>query len=137
LGSGVRVVATERVFVQGSLEQTGNALDLAIQGNGFFQIERADGTLAYTRDGTFQLDNQGNVVTPSGYLLADAINIPEDAQSITVGKDGTVSVLQAGDIQPIEVGQIQLASFINPGGLQAIGENLFVETASSGIATPN
>lgn len=137
LGTGVRVVATERVFVQGSQEQTGNALDVAIQGNGFFQIEMADGTLAYTRDGAFQLDDQGNVTMPSGYLLADAINLPEDAESITIGKDGTVSVLQAGNIQPFEVGQIQLVSFINPGGLQSIGENLFVETASSGMANPN
>lgn len=137
IGTGVRPVATERVFTQGNLQQTGNSLDLAVQGNGFFQIQQPDGTLAYTRDGSFQLDNQGNVVTANGYLLADNINIPADALSITVGKDGTVSVLQAGQIEPVELGAIQLATFVNPGGLQSQGENLFTETASSGVATPN
>lgn len=137
IGSGVRAVATERIFTQGGLQQTGNSLDIAIQGNGFFQVEMPDGTQAYTRDGAFQLDNQGNVVTASGYLLADNINIPQDTRSITIGKDGTVSVLQAGQINPIEVGAIQLASFVNPGGLQSAGENLFYETASSGVAQPN
>ncbi|HRQ58839.1 MAG TPA: flagellar basal-body rod protein FlgG [Azoarcus taiwanensis] len=136
IGTGVRPIATERLFAQGNLQQTGNSLDLAIQGNGFFQVERPDGTIAYTRDGSFQLDNEGNIVTASGYLLADNINIPADALSVTVGKDGTVSVLQAGEIAPIEVGAIQLATFINPGGLQAAGENLFLETASSGVANP-
>ncbi|MDX5445583.1 MAG: flagellar basal-body rod protein FlgG [Zoogloeaceae bacterium] len=137
IGSGVRAVATERIFTQGSLQKTDNALDVAIQGNGFFQVEMPDGTLAYTRDGAFQLDNQGNVVTASGYLLADNINIPQDTLSITVGKDGTVSVLQAGQINPVEIGAIQLVSFVNPGGLQSAGENLFFETASSGVALPN
>ncbi|HRP96784.1 MAG TPA: flagellar basal-body rod protein FlgG [Rhodocyclaceae bacterium] len=137
IGTGVRPVATERVFTQGNLQQTGNSLDLAVQGNGFFQVQQPDGTIAYTRDGSFQLDNQGNVVTPSGYPLADNINIPADALSVTVGKDGTVSVVQAGQIAPIEVGAIQLATFVNPGGLQSLGENLFTETASSGVATPN
>jgi flagellar basal-body rod protein FlgG len=136
IGTGVRPIATERLYSQGNLQQTGNSLDLAVQGNGFFQVERPDGTTAYTRDGSFQLDSEGNVVTASGYLLADNINIPADALTITVGKDGTVSVLQAGEIAPIEVGAIQLATFINPGGLQAAGENLFLETASSGVATP-
>jgi flagellar basal-body rod protein FlgG len=137
VGTGVRPVATEKIFTQGSLQQTGNSFDIAIQGNGFFQVEQPDGTLAYTRDGAFQLDNQGNMVTASGYLLADNINIPQDALSITIGKDGTVSVLQAGAVQPVEVGAIQVATFINTGGLQNVGENLFIETASSGIATPN
>ena len=136
IGTGERPIATERLFAQGNLQQTGGSLDLAIQGNGFFQVERPDGTIAYTRDGSFQLDNEGNIVTASGYLLADNINIPADALSVTVGKDGTVSVLQAGEIAPIEVGAIQLATFINPGGLQAAGENLFLETASSGVANP-
>ena len=136
IGTGVRPIATERLYSQGNLQQTGNSLDLAIQGNGFFQIEQPDGTIAYTRDGSFQLDSEGNVVTASGYLLADNLNIPADALSITVGKDGTVSVLQAGEISPIELGSIQLATFVNPGGLQAVGENLFLETASSGVATP-
>lgn len=137
IGVGVRPVATERIFTQGSLQQTGGSLDIAIQGNGFFQIAMPDGTTAYTRDGAFQLDNQGNVVTASGYPLADNINIPANALSITIGKDGTVSVLEAGAVTPIEVGAIQLATFVNPGGLQSVGENLYVETGSSGVATPN
>ncbi|MDR2688991.1 MAG: flagellar basal-body rod protein FlgG [Azoarcus sp.] len=136
IGTGVRTVATEQIFTQGSLQQTGGSLDIAIQGNGFFQIALPDGTTAYTRDGAFQIDNQGNVVTASGYPLADNINIPADALSITVGKDGTVSVLQPGNPTPVQVGSIQIATFVNPGGLQRAGENLFLETASSGVATP-
>ncbi|MCK6377027.1 flagellar basal-body rod protein FlgG [Thauera sp.] len=137
IGTGVRPVATERIFTQGNLQQTGGSLDVAVQGNGFLQIAMPDGTTAYTRDGAFQLDNQGNVVTASGYPLADNINIPADTQTITIGKDGTVSVLQAGQVAPVEVGAIQIATFVNPTGLQSVGENLFVETASSGVATPN
>ncbi|MDR0701604.1 MAG: flagellar basal-body rod protein FlgG [Azoarcus sp.] len=137
IGTGVRPVATERIFTEGDPQQTGGDLDLMIQGKGFFQIALPDGTTAYTRDGAFQRDNQGNVVTASGYPLADNINIPADAVSITVGKDGTVSVLQANNVTPVQIGAIQLATFINPGGLQAAGENLFLETASSGVATPS
>lgn len=137
IGTGVKPVATERIFTQGNLQQTGGSLDLALQGSGFFQIAMPDGTTTYTRDGAFQLDNQGNVVTASGYQLADNINIPADALSVTVGKDGTVSVLQPGAAAPVQVGTIQVATFINPGGLQSAGENLFQETASSGVATPN
>lgn len=129
-------MATERIFTQGTLQQTGGSLDVAVQGNGFFQVAMPDGTTAYTRDGAFQLDSQGNVVTASGYTLADNINIPADALTVTVGKDGTVSVLQAGGVAPVEIGAVQLATFVNPGGLQAAGENLFYETASSGVATP-
>jgi len=136
LGVGVRTVATERVFTQGAPQQTGNDLDLMIQGDGFFMITLPDGTTAYTRDGAFQRDNQGNMVTASGYLLADNINIPADAVSLTVGKDGTVTVVQAGNATPIQIGSIQIAMFINPGGLQSVSENLFLETASSGVATP-
>jgi flagellar basal-body rod protein FlgG len=137
LGVGVRTVATERIFSQGAPQQTEGELDLMIQGKGFFQIALPDGTTAYTRDGAFQRDNQGNVVTASGYPLADNINIPADAIRITVGKDGTVTVVQAGNVTPVQIGTIQLATFINPGGLEAIAENLFLETASSGTATPN
>lgn len=137
IGTGVRPVATERIFSQGALQQTGGSLDIAIQGDGFLQIAMPDGTTAYTRDGALQLDNQGNVVTASGYLLADNLNVPADTRTITIGKDGTVSVLQAGQVAPVEIGAIQLATFINPGGLQSAGENLFYETASSGVATPN
>jgi len=136
IGTGVRPIATDRLYTQGNLQQTGGSLDVAVQGNGFFQITMPDGTTAYTRDGAFQLDNQGNVVTASGYPLADAINIPADTLTITVGKDGTVSVLQAGQTTPVQVGNIQLAMFVNTGGLQSAGENLFYETASSGVATP-
>ena len=136
IGTGVRSVATERIFTQGSLQQTGGALDVAIQGNGFLQIAMPDGTTAYTRDGALQLDNQGNVVTASGYPLLDAIQIPADAKSITIGKDGSVSVTLPTQVEPQPAGQIQLATFMNPGGLQSAGENLFYETASSGEATP-
>ncbi|MDR2260984.1 MAG: flagellar basal-body rod protein FlgG [Azoarcus sp.] len=137
IGTGVRPVATERIFTQGSPQQTGGDLDLMIQGDGFFQIALPDGTTAYTRDGAFQRDNQGNMVTASGYPLVDNINIPADAVSVTVGKDGTVSVVQANSVTPVQIGAIQLATFINPGGLQAAAENLFLETASSGVATPS
>ncbi|QDF98159.1 flagellar basal-body rod protein FlgG [Azoarcus sp. DD4] len=137
IGTGVRPVATERIFTQGNLQQTGGSLDIAIQGNGFFQIALPDGTTAYTRDGAFQLDNQGNVVTASGYPLADNLNVPADTLTVTIAKDGTVSVLQAGQTTPTQIGAIQLATFVNPGGLQSAGENLFLESASSGVATPN
>ncbi|MDR1227586.1 MAG: flagellar basal-body rod protein FlgG [Azoarcus sp.] len=138
IGTGVRPVATARNFTQGNPQQTGGDLDVMIQGKGFFQIALPDGTTAYTRDGSFQRDNQGNVVTASGYPLADNINIPADAlpESVNIGKDGTVTVLQVGNPAPVQIGTIQLATFINPGGLQAVGENLFLETAASGVATP-
>lgn len=136
IGTGVKPVATERIFTQGTLQQTGGSLDVAVQGNGFLRVTMPDGTNAYTRDGALQLDNQGNVVTASGYLLADNINIPADAKSITIGKDGTVTVLQANATAPVQIGAIQLATFINAGGLQSLGENLYAETASSGVATP-
>jgi flagellar basal-body rod protein FlgG len=137
IGTGVRPVATERIHTQGNIQQTGGTLDIAIQGEGFFQIQMPDGTLAYTRDGAFQKDAQGVVVTSSGFPVQPAITIPQDAVSVTVGRDGVVSVLQAGQNAPTQIGQIQLATFINTGGLQSMGENLFVETASSGVATPN
>ena len=137
MGTGVRPVATERIHSQGSLQNTENSRDLAINGNGFFQIQMPDGTTAYSRDGAFQLDNQGNVVTASGYPLVDAINIPPDALSVTIGKDGVVSVLQPGAVAPVQVGQIQLVTFVNEGGLQALGENLFAETQSSGPPAVN
>jgi flagellar basal-body rod protein FlgG len=132
LGTGVRTVATEKLFTQGNIVQTGNALDVAIQGRGFVQVLMPDGSLAYSRDGTMQMDAQGQLVTSMGYLIQPGITIPENAQSITVGSDGTVSVVTAGTATPTQVGNIQLADFINPSGLQAIGDNLFVESASSG-----
>lgn len=137
LGTGVRPIATEKIHVQGSLTQTGNPLDIAINGQGFFQIQMPDGTLAYTRDGSFQKDATGQVVTSSGYPLSPALTVPANAISVTIGRDGVVSVLQAGEVTPTQIGSVQLASFVNPGGLQSAGENLFVETASSGTPTPN
>lgn len=136
LGTGVRPIATEHIFTQGNLTQTSNALDIAINGPGFFQIQMPDGTQAYTRDGSFQKDSTGALVTSSGYALAPTIQIPANAISVTIARDGTVSVTQPGTTTPASIGSIQVASFINPGGLQSAGENLFVETASSGTPTP-
>ena len=131
-GTGVRVVATEKLFTQGNLVQTGNNLDMAIEGRGFFQILRPDGSLGYTRDGTFQINSQGELVTSKGFQVQPAITIPSDAQSVTIGSDGVVSVTQPGSAAPNQVGTIQLADFVNPTGLQPIGQNLFVETGASG-----
>lgn len=132
LGTGVRTVSTEKMFEQGNLQQTGNPLDLAINGRGFFQILQPDGSIAYTRDGNFQIDSQGQMVTSSGYLLQPGITIPEGAQSVTIGLDGVVSVQVAGQAAPQQVGSLSIADFINPAGLQPHGENLYLETASSG-----
>ncbi|MDQ5917575.1 MAG: flagellar basal-body rod protein FlgG, partial [Pseudomonadota bacterium] len=137
LGTGVRPVTNARIFTQGSLQQTGNGLDLAISGNGFFQITLPDGTIAYTRDGSFQKDNQGQIVNANGYPLQPAITIPADAISLTISTDGVVSVTQPSSPASTQIGTIQVATFINSGGLQSIGENLFLETASSGSPTPN
>jgi fagellar hook-basal body proteins len=121
IGTGVKPVATERIFTQGTLQQTGGSLDVAVQGNGFFQISMPDGTTAYTRDGAFQLDSQGNVSPPAATRSPTTSTFPADALSVTIGKDGTVSVLQAGGVAPVEIGAVQLATFVNPGGLQAAG----------------
>lgn len=132
IGTGVRTVATEKMFTQGNLVHTDNSLDLAIQGRGFFQVLRPDGGLGYTRDGEFQMDAQGQLVTSNGYLVQPGISIPTNAQSITVGTDGTVSVMTPGQPAPTQVGVLQLADFVNAAGLQPVGENMFTETASSG-----
>ncbi|HNQ03480.1 MAG TPA: flagellar basal-body rod protein FlgG [Thiobacillaceae bacterium] len=133
LGVGVRPVATERIHTQGSLQQTGNTLDVAINGRGFFQIQMPDGTLAYTRDGSFQVDDQGTLVTASGYILQPQMQIPQDALLVSIARDGVVSVTQPGNPPVItQLGQIQLATFVNYAGLQSAGENLFLETAASG-----
>lgn len=132
VGTGVRPVATERLHSQGSLENTENSRDLAINGKGFFQVLLPDGSTAYTRDGSFQLNENGQMVTANGYPLEPAIFIPDNALSVSIGEDGIVSVTQPGDAQPQEVGQIALASFINETGLESIGGNLYLETASSG-----
>jgi flagellar basal-body rod protein FlgG len=134
LGTGVRVVATEKLFTQGGMVQTDNAMDVAIKGRGFFQILMPDGNLAYTRDGTFQRNAEGEMVTASGYVLQPSITIPDGAQSVTIGNDGVVSVQLAGQTAPSQVGSLETVDFINPVGLQPIGENLYLETASSGTA---
>ena len=132
LGTGVRVVATEKLFTQGNLLQTNNPFDLAINGRGFFQVQMPDGSLAYTRDGGFKLDAQGQMVTSSGHLLQPGINVPEGAQSVTIGADGVVGVQLNGQATPQQIGQLTVADFISVGGLQPLGENLYAETASSG-----
>ncbi|HSH97600.1 MAG: flagellar basal-body rod protein FlgG [Methylophilaceae bacterium] len=137
LGTGVRPVATERIFTQGNLEQTSNSKDVAIDGNGFFQVLLPDGTTAYTRDGSFQTDSQGQLVTSSGFPVQPAITVPSNAQSFTVGRDGTVSITQPGSANAVQIGSIQLATFINAAGLLSKGENLYVETAASGTANTN
>ncbi len=135
LGTGVRIVATERSFTQGNLNNTGGALDMAVKGRGFFEVVLPDGTPAYTRDGSFQIDSSGQMVTANGYTVQPGINIPASALSITVGSDGIISAQVAGQAAPVTVGTMQLADFVNPGGLQPRGENLFVETGASGPAT--
>ncbi|KAF7598533.1 MAG: flagellar basal-body rod protein FlgG [Candidatus Dactylopiibacterium carminicum] len=135
IGTGARPVAAVRIHSQGNLQQTNNALDLAIQGDGFFQIQMPDGTIGYTRDGSFQRDSQGQMVTANGYLIDPTITIPADALSISVAKDGTVSITQPGNNNAVQIGNIQLANFVNPSGLQSSGENLYLETASSGAPT--
>jgi len=132
VGSGVRVAATMRQHSEGDLKQTGNPLDLAIEGNGFFQVAMPNGQTAYTRDGSFKLSAEGKIVTSDGYPLTTDISVPPDAQSVTVGVDGTVSATTASDTTPVELGKIQLANFANPAGLTQLGRNLFRETASSG-----
>lgn len=132
IGTGVKVVATEKNHTQGNLVTTNNALDMAINGRGFFQVLQPDGSVAYTRDGSFSLDSNGQVVTANGYPLQPSITVPQGAQSITIGKDGTVSVQLAGQAQPSQIGTINLADFVNPAGLQPIGDNLFLESGSSG-----
>ncbi|KRW62254.1 flagellar basal-body rod protein FlgG [Pseudomonas sp. TTU2014-080ASC] len=139
LGTGVRVVGTQKVFTAGSLQTTEQPLDMAINGRGFFQILMPDGTVSYTRDGSFHLNSDGQVVTSSGYPLEPAIVLPNEVRTFTVGEDGTVSVTTAGDPQAQIIGNLQTADFINPAGLEAIGNNLFLETAASGapqVGTP-
>jgi flagellar basal-body rod protein FlgG len=135
VGLGTRAVATSRQFSQGSLQQTTNNLDVAIKGSGFFQIQMPDGTTGYSRDGAFQVDAQGQLVTSNGYTVQPGITIPANAQTVTIGADGTVTVALPGQATPQNIGQIQTASFVNPAGLEPRGQNLYAETASSG--TPN
>ncbi len=134
LGTGVRTVATQKVHVQGNIQQTENALDIAIQGDGFLQVLRPDGTLAYTRNGAMQVNATGQLVTANGENIQPSITVPTDAISITIGSDGTVSAQTQGTAAPTQIGTIQLAGFVNPAGLQPLGDNLFSETGSSGAA---
>jgi flagellar basal-body rod protein FlgG len=134
LGTGVRVVSTEKNYMQGSLLRTDNSLDIAIEGRGFFQVQLPDGTLAYTRDGAFQTNAQGELVTSSGYRVQPGINIPSGAQTVSIGTDGVVSATVAGQAAPVQVGTLQVFDFVNPTGLQARGENMVVESAASGPA---
>ena len=136
VGHGSRAVATQRLFVEGDLQQTGNPLDMAIEGEGFFQVQTPSGDTAYTRAGTFKKNSQGQLVTSDGFTVEPAITIPQDALSVTVGVDGTVSFTQPGQAQPQQVGNIQLVRFINPAGLESQGRNLFVPTQASGDPVP-
>lgn len=132
LGLGVRATAVQKLFLQGDYHQTQNPLDLAIEGKGFFKVTMPDGSLAYTRSGAFKLDSEGRIVTSQGYPLDPEIVIPPEATSVTIASDGTVSVTLPGQVEPQEVGRLELAAFVNPAGLKAIGQNLFLPTAASG-----
>ena len=132
IGTGVQPVATFRDFKQGDIQPTENPLDVAINGDGFFQVRKPDGTVAYTRDGSFKISRDGRLVTAAGYILDPEIVIPNDAIAVNITRDGVVEVLTAGSIEPVEIGRIELVKFVNPAGLRAIGNNLFVETEASG-----
>ena len=135
LGSGTRIVSTARFFTQGAIQQTGNPLDLAIEGNGFFAVQRGQGELAYTRAGALKTNAQGQLTTSDGLAIEPPITVPPEATAIAIAADGTVSATLAGQSTPSRLGQLQLATFPNPGGLNALGHNLFQPTASSGEAT--
>jgi len=132
IGLGVRTVATSRTFSQGSLQQSGNNLDVAIQGNGFFQVTMPDGTTGYTRDGSFQLDSQGRLVNANGLLVQGGITVPANATSMTIGQNGAVTASIPGTTAPQTVGTITVASFVNPAGLSPLGQNIYQESAASG-----
>jgi len=139
VGLGVRPTAITKIFTQGNFKETGNNLDVAIQGDGFFQVQLPDGRIAYTRDGAFKLDANGTIVTSDGYKIIPEITLPADTVQVSIGTDGTVSVLEAGQTQMQQIGQIQLAKFINPAGLHSLGSNLYINTSSSGdpiVGTP-
>ena len=132
IGYGTKVVSSQRMFTQGDLNATGNAFDIAIDGDGFIMIELPDGTTAFTRDGALKLSNEGQIVTSDGYMLASAITIPSEAEEVSIGVDGTVTVRNAGETEVTDVGQILLAKFLNPAGLSAFGRNLYRQTTASG-----
>jgi flagellar basal-body rod protein FlgG len=132
IGHGTRAVSTQKLFIQGDFQQTQNQLDLAIEGQGFFQIVQPNGEIAYSRAGNFKIDSEGRLVTPDGFLLEPEMTIPIDAMAVSIAADGTVSILQAGQSSPSDIGSIQLARFINPAGLENIGRNLYLRTDASG-----
>ena len=132
LGSGVRPVAVQKLFIQGDFQQTESELDVAIEGDGFFQITKPDGQLAYTRAGSFKKDNDGRVVSSDGYPLEPSVAIPSNATKVTISSDGIVSAEVSGSLTPTNIGKMELARFVNPSGLNSIGKNLFLPTASSG-----
>jgi len=134
VGLGVRPTAVTKIFTQGNFKETGNNLDVAIQGDGFFQVQLPDGRIGYTRDGAFKLDADGNIVTSDGYKLIPNITLPADTVQVSIGTDGTVSVLEAGQTEMQQVGQIEVAKFVNPAGLHSLGSNLYVNTSASGDA---
>jgi flagellar basal-body rod protein FlgG len=132
VGLGVRPTAIAKIFSQGNFKETGNNMDLAITGNGFFQIQRPDGSIGYTRNGSFKIDNEGSIVNSDGYKLLPEITIPSDATSINVGTDGIITILQGGQQQANQIGQIEIVNFINPAGLHSLGNNLYINTTASG-----
>jgi flagellar basal-body rod protein FlgG len=132
IGTGVQAVATLRDLKQGDLQPTNNPLDVAINGDGFFQVRKPDGTIAYTRDGSFKLSRDGRLVNSAGYILEPEIIIPETAVAISISRDGIVEILNSGETEPVEIGRIELVKFVNPAGLRSIGNNLYVETQASG-----
>lgn len=134
IGQGVRMVSTEKIFNQGNFKQTENPLDIAIEGQGFFQVTKPDGLVAYTRTGEFKVDSEGRLVTADGYTVEPQITIPQDALAVTISPDGIISVTQPGNPTPTQVGNLELARFVNPSGLQPVGRNLYVPTAASGEA---
>jgi flagellar basal-body rod protein FlgG len=135
VGLGIRPISTHKAYSQGVLMQTENPLDIAIEGEGFFQVSMPDGTIAYTRDGSFKIDSEGNMVTSNGFRLEPSITIPQGSSAISIGMNGIVSVMTPGQSEPQEVGRIELANFINPAGLENLGKNLLRETAASGAPT--
>ncbi len=134
LGHGTRPAAVQKVFIQGDYQHTKNELDMAIEGDGFFQVLQPNGDVAYTRAGTFKINSEGRIVTSDGFFMEPDITIPSDTITVSIGTDGTVSVLQAGSTQPSEIGTIQLARFVNPAGLHSVGRNLLLPTSASGDA---
>jgi flagellar basal-body rod protein FlgG len=135
VGTGVKPVATVKNFTQGNLQQTGNGMDVAINGNGFFPVELPDGSQGFTRDGSIQVNSEGVMVTSNGYPILGPVTVPAEAQGITISADGTVTAKIAGQAAPQTLGQLQLATFINPTGLSSEGQNLYRETAASGAPT--